>query len=87
MRLRERNVLVTGGAGFMGYHLCRKLAAEGARVKALDLCAGSVCDRVDLVNGNIACAQTVTKLAGQPDIIVHLAYPMALRFKMLLGRQ
>ncbi|MCG8402157.1 MAG: NAD-dependent epimerase/dehydratase family protein [Firmicutes bacterium] len=83
MRLRERNVLVTGGAGFMGYHLCRKLAAEGARVKALDLCAGSVCDRVDLVNGNIACAQTVTKLAGQPDIIVHLAYPMALRRRVV----
>ena len=31
-----KNVLVTGGAGFIGSHLCEKLLSEGARVICLD---------------------------------------------------
>jgi len=31
-----RNVLVTGAAGFIGYHLCRRLLAEGDRVVGID---------------------------------------------------
>jgi UDP-glucose 4-epimerase len=34
---RGRRVLVTGGAGFLGSGLCHALAAEGARVVALDV--------------------------------------------------
>ena len=33
---REKQILVAGGAGFLGSHLCERLAAEGARVVALD---------------------------------------------------
>jgi len=32
----ERRVLVTGGAGFLGSHLCERLIAEGAHVMCLD---------------------------------------------------
>ena len=32
----RKNVLVTGGAGFIGSHLCEKLLAEGARVICID---------------------------------------------------
>ena len=31
-----RPVLVTGAAGFIGYHLCRRLLDEGVRVVGLD---------------------------------------------------
>lgn len=35
-RNKERVALVTGGAGFIGSHLCDRLLAEGARVVCLD---------------------------------------------------
>jgi nucleoside-diphosphate-sugar epimerase len=30
------NVLVTGGAGFIGSHLCERLLSEGMRVSIID---------------------------------------------------
>lgn len=33
---RMRTILVTGAAGFVGYHLCRRLLAQGERVVGLD---------------------------------------------------
>jgi len=33
---QKQNVLVTGGAGFIGTHLCRRLVSEGHRVISLD---------------------------------------------------
>lgn len=85
MRLRGRNVLVTGGAGFLGTHMCRKLVAEGASVRALDVCADtgntgrSILPGCDLVNGNVACRERVREAAAGVDTIVHMAFPMALR--------
>jgi dTDP-glucose 4,6-dehydratase len=34
--MRSRHVVVTGGAGFLGSHLCDSLLAQGARVTAVD---------------------------------------------------
>ena len=36
MSLEDRKVLVTGGAGFVGSALVRRLLREGARVTVLD---------------------------------------------------
>ncbi|WP_378944511.1 UDP-glucuronic acid decarboxylase family protein [Mesorhizobium sp. ANAO-SY3R2] len=39
---RERRVLVTGGAGFLGSHLCEKLLGQGAHVICVDnFCTGA----------------------------------------------
>ncbi|BAF59282.1 MAG: NAD-dependent epimerase/dehydratase family protein [Pelotomaculum sp.] len=86
MRLKGRRILVTGGAGFLGSHLCEKLLAEGAGVRAMDTFASGrlenlrpVLNKIELVNSNIACAERVLEAAGDVDSIVHLAFPMALR--------
>ena len=46
--------LVTGGAGFLGSHLCDRLLAEGHRVIAID----------NLVTGSV---ENIAHLAGHPD--------------------
>ena len=34
--MSDRTILVTGGAGFIGSHLCERLLADGDRVVAFD---------------------------------------------------
>ena len=50
----KRHALVTGGAGFIGSHLCERLLAEGYRVVCMD----------NLLTGSL---ENVTHLAGSPD--------------------
>lgn len=55
---RDRNVLVTGGAGFVGSSLCLSLAAQGARVTAIDgFIRGSGAN-----HANLACVPSHLKI-------------------------
>lgn len=74
------NVLVTGGAGFIGSHVVERLAARGARVRVLDnLSTGrrenlrAVGAAVEFVYGDIRDRQTVADGARGMDAIIHLA--------------
>jgi UDP-glucose 4-epimerase len=74
------NVLVTGGAGFIGANLCRRLAAEpgAGRVVALDnLSTGrrenlDSVEGVELVVGSMLDAALLDDLSAEMDAIVHL---------------
>ena len=73
-------VLVTGGAGFIGSHMCEHLLARGAAVTALDdLSTGNPdnladCrDRISFVQGSISDRDLVGKLVAETDAVVHLA--------------
>lgn len=86
------NIVVTGGAGFIGANLCRALAARGDRVIALDdlstgyavnlsgtgasLVAGSILDR-ELLGDTVALADTIVHLAARPSVPRSLEDPMA----------
>ncbi len=47
-------ILITGGAGFLGSHLCDRFLAEGHKVVAMD----------NLITGNV---RNIAHLAGNPD--------------------
>jgi UDP-glucose 4-epimerase len=75
-------VLVTGGAGFIGSHLCERLIGDGYRVTALDdFSTGSASnlaslkdsDRFKLVEGSILETKTLTTLMSESDYVFHLA--------------
>ena len=74
-----RRFLVTGGAGFIGGHLVRRLLAEGHEVTALDNLATGVRENVPeeaaFVEGDVADADLVDGLIadGRFDAVFHVA--------------
>jgi UDP-glucose 4-epimerase len=84
----KRKVLVTGGAGFIGSHLCELLLADGCEVFALDdLSTGSLDnvahlrDRRDfhLTVESILSASVVSELVHKCDAVYHLAAAVGVR--------
>ena len=75
----EKRILVTGGAGFLGSHLCERLIAEGAHVTCLDnLFTGSKRNIVHLMHNPFFdfVQQDVTNpVYIQADEIYNLACP------------
>lgn len=79
MKVKNRSVVVTGGAGFIGSHLVERLVAERAHVTVVDnFQAGtpenvaSVSDKIQLVKGDIRNTESLNVLADA-DIVFHLA--------------
>ncbi|MEO8438434.1 MAG: NAD-dependent epimerase/dehydratase family protein [Chloroflexota bacterium] len=73
-----RTVLVTGGAGFIGSNLARRLTAGGDRVRVLDdLSIGQAAYlrgvTHEFVRGSLADPDAVRSAVGGVDAIVHLA--------------
>lgn len=82
------DVLVTGGAGFIGSHLCEELARRGDRVTVLDDLSGVGSARVEalgqvpllqLVRGSVLDRALVEDLVGSCEAVVHLASPVGVR--------
>ena len=72
--------LITGGAGFIGSHLCESLILRGDQAVVLDnLSTGSdvnldtVREKIELVVGDILDRELIDKLVAQSDYVVHLA--------------
>jgi dTDP-glucose 4,6-dehydratase len=79
-----RRAVVTGGAGFVGSHLCARLVAEGTDVVCLDnLATGSRANVADLeqrrgfrfVRADATDAAAVRGLPGRFDLVLHFACP------------
>lgn len=72
-------ILITGGAGFIGSHLCEHFTRGGVPVTVLDdLSSGKRSNlvhpqHVTLVQGDVADAALVTKLVAEADSVYHLA--------------
>ena len=70
----KKTILVTGGAGFIGSHLCERLVKEGHRVISLDnYFTGSKENHVTGVEYREGHTKDIEKHAPeQPDLIYHL---------------
>lgn len=72
---RPGAVAITGGAGFMGRHLARRLLAEGRRVTVLDLAPPppDVARAARVVRGSVTDPRDVQAALAGSDAVVHLA--------------
>lgn len=87
-----RTVLVTGADGFIGSHLCERLAALGARVRAfclynshgswgwLDHASPSVRASLDVRLGDVRDARFVEECCRGVDAVFHLAALIAIPY-------
>lgn len=71
---RKKIAIVTGGAGFIGSHLCEKLVQEGYEVISLDnYFTGSKENHVPGVEYRTGHTKDIaTHIPEDPDIIFHL---------------
>ena len=77
-RLAFRSVLVaiSGGAGFLGLHLARRLAGDGCDVRTLDLVPlddRALEDTVDELRGDVRVTADARRLVAGAEILVHAA--------------
>jgi len=78
----QMSILVTGGAGFIGSHLCEQLIEDGHKVVAIDNLSTGRIENVyhlrnhssfQFVKENILNQQVLEDYARDSDVIVHLA--------------
>ena len=76
------NILITGGAGFIGSYLAESWLRDGHAVSIIDdLSTGSLDnlkllphpERVEFVKGNVITSRTLPGLVKKADIVYHLA--------------
>ncbi|MYS51952.1 NAD-dependent epimerase/dehydratase family protein, partial [Streptomyces sp. SID6013] len=77
-------VLVTGGAGFLGSHLCTRLLGAGAEVDCLDNLSTGRAEKVAHLAGrpgfrflerDVSGPGCADALPGPYDLVLHLAVP------------
>lgn len=77
---KEKKVLVTGGAGFIGSHVVEKLVARGAKVSVMDNLIsgtlnnlGKVKNEVTFIKGDCTVLSEAEKACKGQDIVMNLA--------------
>lgn len=77
----KKNVVVTGGHGFVGSHLVDRLLAEGATVKVVDLASrnatrkipAKLTGQIEFQDADLSDPQSCNKICRGADVVMHLA--------------
>jgi 3-oxoacyl-[acyl-carrier protein] reductase len=72
MNLQVKIAVVTGGGAGIGAAICRRLAADGATVAALDLSPEAAQRTIDSLDGGLALAADVSDSAAVDDAFARL---------------
>jgi nucleoside-diphosphate-sugar epimerase len=79
--MTRKTYLVTGGTGFLGSAVVRRLVADGHRLRVLDDNSrgrgrrlADVADRIEFVEADVRDTDGVTRAAAGVDSVLHLAY-------------
>lgn len=78
---RDKTVLITGGAGFLGINLCRYLYKKGYRLRIIDLAPFDYLDMKDhvtVIQGDIRNVSTLENAMRGVDYVVHTAAALPL---------
>lgn len=82
MRLNGKRVLVTGGAGFIGSHICERLIQERVEVVVIDdFSTGKLTNleqikkHIELIKGKVENYEDVSEAIKGCDIVIHEAFP------------
>jgi len=81
--MKMKNILVTGGAGFIGGHLCRFLISRKYKVSVIDnFSTGKMRNlpkKINIFKKNILDLNSCVKACKNIDIVIHLAAKVSIR--------
>ncbi len=88
--MENKNILVTGGAGFLGKHLVRKLVEEGQSVRVVDLYPFED-DRfteadVEFIQGDVADGELMQQACQNVDIVIHAAAALPIQSRKVIRK-
>ena len=86
-RLEGKKILVTGGAGFVGFHLCKELSKSTADVTIYDNLSSGKLENVKDIDKAIFKKDDILNLKSlleieKPDVIYHLAAQVVVPYSM-----
>jgi dTDP-glucose 4,6-dehydratase len=83
-RVPWRRAVVTGGAGFLGSHLCERLLSSGVEVDCVDNLSSGSRENLALLEGragfrfikcDVSAPECLRRLRGPYDLVLHFACP------------
>lgn len=82
MKLSGKKILIAGGAGFIGSHLCEKLLIENAEISVFDNFYTGKIDNlknvkkdIQIITGNINNFEEISDAVRGNNIVIHQAFP------------